>query len=83
MPNVTPGECRHCGCTDQNACKVPPTGDPCCWIDLTFTVCSNPDCIRAEQKRLKDLRKLIFKTQNQRERDRRQKFRSRRKRRAA
>lgn len=50
MTTIIPGKCRHCGCTEHNACRLA-DGDPCGWIDWTRTVCSNPSCVRAEQAR--------------------------------
>jgi ParB/RepB/Spo0J family partition protein len=35
-----PGECRFCGCTEDDACE-----GGCSWVDAKQTVCSNPDCI--------------------------------------
>ncbi|MDE2104122.1 MAG: hypothetical protein KGL39_43190 [Patescibacteria group bacterium] len=51
MSRVQPGVCRHCNCTETNACRLE-DGDPCCWTDLQRTVCSNPACIRAESARV-------------------------------
>jgi hypothetical protein len=45
-----PGKCRHCGCTEDNACTLG-NGDPCCWADNQCTVCSNPACLRQESAR--------------------------------
>jgi len=42
--------CRHCGCTENNPCRVYP-GEPCNWMDNTRTVCSNPSCVNAEAAR--------------------------------
>ena len=36
--------CRHCGCTDYNACSLS-TG-PCSWV--AEDVCSNPFCVALE-----------------------------------
>ena len=44
--------CRHCKCTETNACILA-NGDPCCWVDVERTVCSNPSCIRAEARRVR------------------------------
>jgi hypothetical protein len=51
MTLIAPGRCRHCGCTDDRACRLH-DGDACCWIDSTRTVCSNPECIKAETARM-------------------------------
>lgn len=43
---LIPGTCRVCGCTDDNACVVPPSGasddggDRCSWVDDDRTLCS-------------------------------------------
>lgn len=37
--------CRHCGCTDDNACQL--AKGNCDWHD-TLDCCTNPDCIAAE-----------------------------------
>jgi hypothetical protein len=37
--------CRHCGCTDEEACSLI-TG-PCSWLD--DDLCSNPFCVAARQ----------------------------------
>lgn len=50
MAPVVAGTCRHCGCTEDRACRLS-TGDSCCWVDQTCTVCSNPACMRAEAAR--------------------------------
>lgn len=42
---VQPGVCRYCKCTELNACRTPPSGEPCCWADERRTVCSNPSCL--------------------------------------
>ena len=47
---IAPGTCRHCNCTELNACRLE-DGDPCSWTDGERTVCSNPKCIVAEQQR--------------------------------
>jgi hypothetical protein len=44
---LQPGQCRHCHCTESNACRLP-DGDTCAWIDSTRLVCSSPACIKAE-----------------------------------
>jgi hypothetical protein len=51
MSVVQPGVCRHCGCTENNACRLE-DGEMCCWIDYSRLVCSNPKCMRAEGARL-------------------------------
>lgn len=43
------GTCRHCGCTEANACRLQ-TGDACCWTNKARTVCSNGICVWAERK---------------------------------
>lgn len=35
-----PGECRYCGCTEDDPC---PGG--CSWANAEETVCTNPDCL--------------------------------------
>ena len=55
MSTVTPGTCRHCRCTEENACILH-TGDTCWWTNDERTVCSNPSCIKAEQARVRALR---------------------------
>jgi len=42
---MTPGICRVCGCTDNNAC---PEG--CSWADSTYTLCTNPICLRVARR---------------------------------
>lgn len=37
--------CRHCGCTENDACSLS-TG-PCSWLD--DDLCSNPFCVAARQ----------------------------------
>jgi len=51
MPAPIPGICRHCGCTEANACLLH-DGDACCWIDASRTVCNRPGCINAEAARV-------------------------------
>lgn len=46
-----PGTCRFCGCTEAEACRVPPYGaeDACSWLHGTVpvrTVCTAPECMR-------------------------------------
>lgn len=48
--SATPGTCRHCGCTENNACPLS-NGDACCWIDRERICCSRPSCIKAETLR--------------------------------
>jgi hypothetical protein len=55
MTVVMPGVCRHCGCTESNACTLA-NGDGCSWTDRERRVCSNPACIRAEAARLARIR---------------------------
>lgn len=38
--------CRHCGCTDDNACRL--AKGPCDWHDTLGGCCTNPDCIAKE-----------------------------------
>lgn len=52
MTLVAPGTCRYCNCTESNACKLE-DGEPCCWVDRTRTVCSNPACVKAEGDRIR------------------------------
>jgi hypothetical protein len=51
VSRIQPGVCRHCGCTEDNACVLV-NGDGCCWTDRERMVCSNPSCIAAESARL-------------------------------
>ena len=37
--------CRHCGCTDEDACRL--ANGNCDWHD-TLDCCTNPDCVAAE-----------------------------------
>lgn len=50
---VLPGTCQYCGCSEIRPCCVPPTGETCCWMDVTRNWCSNPACIRKHHARLK------------------------------
>lgn len=50
MSVIMPGRCRHCRCMESDACVLA-DGEPCCWIDSTRIVCSNPACIIAEKAR--------------------------------
>ena len=46
--SCTPGVCRICGCTDDNACYNPSYGN-CWWVDDAHTLCSHcvmPDVVR-------------------------------------
>lgn len=45
---LAPGYCRHCGCSQDNACEP-----PCSWANPQQTVCTNPKCLRAEAKHAK------------------------------
>lgn len=50
---LQPGVCRYCGCTEDNACRTPPSGEPCCWVEDDRTVCSGWNCqrkYRADQR---------------------------------
>ena len=49
---ITPGRCRHCGCTDTNACRVDDDGTACSWIDPDHTVCSAVRCMHIEHERM-------------------------------
>jgi hypothetical protein len=51
MTLVAPGTCRHCRCTEDNACRLA-EGETCSWMDRTRTVCSSPSCIKAESLRV-------------------------------
>lgn len=45
------GICRHCGCTEHNACVIEDIlGDPigCSWYNPEQTCCTNPECIGKE-----------------------------------
>lgn len=46
MNQHTPGVCRYCSCTADNACRLP-DGDTCSWYDKDRTVCTAPGCVRA------------------------------------
>ena len=50
---VRPGECRYCHCTEENPCRLPPSGDPCAWFNAERTVCSRGQCILRCQAELK------------------------------
>lgn len=52
--SAIPGKCRHCGCTEANACTLT-NGDHCAWCDESRTVCSNPSCIQLERARQRTL----------------------------
>lgn len=52
MSLLAPGTCRHCGCTEEDACRLE-NGEACCWADASRLVCSAPRCIVAEQERLR------------------------------
>ena len=41
----TPGVCRYCSCTADNACRLP-DGDTCSWYDKGRTVCTASSCVR-------------------------------------
>lgn len=53
-----PGVCRHCECTETNACRLT-NGEPCCWIDAERKVCSNPACIQAEGRRVREEKNAV------------------------
>lgn len=57
MSTVTPGVCRHCRCTEADACVLS-TGEGCCWTNQERTVCSRPSCIVAETRRVRNLRSV-------------------------
>lgn len=40
-----PGECRFCGCTDDDGCRLE-AGQNCSWANEEETVCTNPDCLQ-------------------------------------
>lgn len=44
------GTCRHCGCTETQACEVPLDngGRHCGWLDGTHRVCDAPACVAKE-----------------------------------
>jgi hypothetical protein len=43
--------CRHCGCSENNPCRLC-TGESCnLWTTRAGTVCSNPSCVKAEAAR--------------------------------
>lgn len=52
----TPGVCRVCGCTEDNAC-MNAFDTPCSWVDETRTLCSNVDCVAAARDEKKPARK--------------------------
>lgn len=47
----TRGICRHCGCTENNACilQVSIGRQMCSWWNRTQTCCTNPRCIEKEK----------------------------------
>lgn len=45
MPFLMTGQCRYCGCTESNPCKLQ-TGEECSWYDKVRTVCNGPSCVR-------------------------------------
>lgn len=47
--------CRHCGCTEEDACRLAPTGEPCSWTTALRVVCSNPVCVAKERARVAGL----------------------------
>lgn len=51
------GKCRHCGCTDDDACRYLHPFEfmsdqlVCCsWVDKEHTLCSNPECQQKEME---------------------------------
>ncbi len=40
----TPGRCRVCGCTQEQACDLG-AGFLCWWVDAEYTLCSAPKCL--------------------------------------
>lgn len=50
---IAPGVCRHCGCRDGDRCRLY-DGDECCFVDRSRLVCSRPECVQAEGRRVKD-----------------------------
>lgn len=53
MPNLTPGVCRHCHCTEDRACLLQTGGgETCSWTDRTRLVCNAPACVKAEAARV-------------------------------
>jgi hypothetical protein len=40
LPQMKPGRCRYCKCTDARACE-----DGCSWYDLQHTVCDTTACV--------------------------------------
>ena len=38
------GECKYCGCTEDNACE-----GGCSWINAEQTICSNPECVAEDE----------------------------------
>lgn len=51
MSAVVPGVCRHCACTEDDACRLG-SGDTCGWTDATRTVCTRSGCLIAEAARV-------------------------------
>jgi hypothetical protein len=50
--HIQPGVCRFCRCTDDKPCRLL-NGDACCWMTKERIACSNPDCVMAEERRVK------------------------------
>ena len=48
------GVCRHCGCTEDNPCRLY-TAEACSWADATRTVCNSPSCMKAEAARKRSI----------------------------
>ena len=51
-PVFPKGVCRHCGCSQFDAC-VMPSEEGCAWADRSERCCTNPACVRAEARRRK------------------------------
>lgn len=61
VASVQPGTCQYCGCTEEQACNLPPCNEPCNWIDNERTVCSRADCvIRAHEDDMRKRRTSMF-----------------------
>jgi hypothetical protein len=55
-PPSPQGQCRFCGCTATNACRLT-NGDECMFLTARADRCSNPDCVKAfEDERDREIR---------------------------
>jgi len=52
------GVCRYCGCTEADPCwACRESAGEARWKDLARTVCTAPACFKAEEARIRALRK--------------------------